>query len=102
MKILALQWPISDYTDIAGPITDFPRFADWASRRDAFAIEFFQLATAPNPLLEDGLENKRIKHEQPSTEKMLDSDSLRDGSRDRRLVFVIASVGAELGVAAFE
>jgi hypothetical protein len=59
---LASQLAVHNDAGVAGPVTDFPRFADGFAGRQFLAIKLFDFASAPNAFLENRMENKRIEH----------------------------------------
>lgn len=53
---------VGDETAIGGAVHKLPRLADGLIRRKRFVKEPFQFASAPEPLLEDGVKFQWIKH----------------------------------------
>ena len=61
-QIFSGERAVGDDAGVAGPVGDFPRFADDRAGREFFAVKPFEFASAPDAFLENRLESERVKH----------------------------------------
>src|SRR5262245_41560289 len=76
-EISSGQGSVRNDADVGGPVGDFPGFPVGLGRGQGFAIELFDVASAPGPRLEDGFECERVKHGRSSEGEV----EFRDASR---------------------
>ena len=60
---LSSERAIGNDAGIAGPVADFPGLADGLPGGQGLLIKAFEVAPAPDPFFEDGLEGEWIKHD---------------------------------------
>ena len=65
-QIFSSQRAVGDDAGVAGPVTDFPRFANDGAGRTFLGVEAFEFASAPDAFLESRLKSERIEHGQLS------------------------------------
>ena len=61
VQIFSRELAVGDDAHVAGAVADFPRLTDGFAGRRIFLEEAFQLASAPDALLEDGVKRQRIE-----------------------------------------
>ena len=61
-QIFSGKRAVGNDAGVAGPVADFPRFADGRAGRQFFPVEPFDFTSAPNAFLENRMKSERIKH----------------------------------------